>query len=106
MLKLWERFLSEFKGAVILDKENSYIYIRKLLWYTNDKVAEEDKGKLNQLIIDSLTNKDGEDIMRTIADSYRDQYYGEGAVNGFEKGAISGFEKGIKQTAINMLKLY
>ena len=96
MLKLWERFLSEFKGAVILDKENSYIYIKRLLWYTNTKVAEEDKGKLNQLIIDSLTNKDGEDIMRTIADSYRDQYYGIGIQEGIEKG--------IEQTATNMLK--
>lgn len=81
MLKLWERFMTEYSSAILLDKENGYIYIRKLLWYTNTKVAEEDKGKLNQLIIDSLTNKDGEEIMRTIADSYRDQYYGAGAVN-------------------------
>lgn len=100
MLKLWERFLSEFKGAVILDKENGYIYIKRLLWYTNTKVAEEDKEKLNQLIINSLTNKDGEDIMRTIADSYRDQYYGIGIQEGIQEG----IQQGIEQTATNMLK--
>ena len=96
MLKLWERFMTEYSSAVLLDKENGYIYIKKLLWYTNTKVAEEDKGKLNQLIIDSLTNKDGEDIMRTIADSYRDQYYGVGIQEGIQEG--------IEKTAINMLK--
>lgn len=108
MLKLWERFLSEFQGAVILDKENGYIYIKRLLWYTNTKVAEEDKEKLNQLIIDSLTNKDGEEIMRTIADSYRDQYYGIGIQEGIQQGIEQGLEQGAtKKTleiAINMLK--
>ena len=97
MLKLWERFMTEFSNAVLLDKENGYIYIRKLLWYTNTKVDEDDKGKLNQLIIDSLTNKDGEDIMRTIADSYRDQYYGIGIQDGIEKGIQEGIQQGIEQ---------
>lgn len=112
MLKLWERFMTEYSHAVLLDKENGYIYIRKLLWYTNTKVAEEDKGKLNQLIIESLSNKDGEDIMRTIADSYRDQYYGigiqegikEGIQQGIEKGIEQGIQQGVEQTAIKMIK--
>jgi predicted transposase/invertase (TIGR01784 family) len=104
MLKLWERFMNEYSSAVLLDKENGYIYIKKLLWYTNTKVAEEDKGKLNQLIIDSLTNKDGEDIMRTIADSYRDQYYGIGMQEGMQEGIEKGIQEGIEQTAIKMIK--
>lgn len=99
MLKLWERFMTEYSSAVLLDKENGYIYIKRLLWYTNTKVAEEDKGKLNQLIIDSLTNKDGEEIMRTIADSYRDQYYGIGIQEGIQEGIQQGIEQGLEQGA-------
>ena len=34
MLELWERFLTEFNSSVLIDRENGYVYIKKLLWYT------------------------------------------------------------------------
>lgn len=88
MLKLWERFMTEYSDAILLDKENGYIYIKKLLWYTNTKVAEENKEQLNRLILEHLPTRDGETIMRSIADSY------------FEKG----IEQGTEKIVINMLK--
>lgn len=38
--------------------------------------------------------------MRTIADSYRDQYYSIG----IQEGMQTGIQKGIEQTAIKMIK--
>lgn len=37
MIKLWEKFLTEFKHIIILDKEKGYIYLRSFLWYTDAK---------------------------------------------------------------------
>ncbi len=39
MIKLWEKFLTEFKHIIILDKEKGYIYLRSFLWYTNVKLS-------------------------------------------------------------------
>lgn len=39
MIKLWEKFLTEFKHIIILDKEKGYIYLRSFLWYTDTKLS-------------------------------------------------------------------
>ncbi|KJV94591.1 hypothetical protein RPAGB_0508 [Rickettsia parkeri str. Grand Bay] len=39
MIKLWEKFLTEFKHIIILDKEKGYIDLRSFLWYTNTKTT-------------------------------------------------------------------
>ena len=70
MIKLWERFLKNFPDTIMLDKENGYIYIKKFLWYTDSKVAEDNKEQLNSLILENLPTNDGEQITRTIADGY------------------------------------
>ena len=90
MLELWQQFLTEFTQSILIDKEQGYIYIKKLLWYTSSKVATEKTDELNKLILSHLPDDEGEKIMRTIADSYID----EGLEKGIEKGMVLGLEKG------------
>ena len=82
MLELWQQFLTEFTQSILIDKEQGYIYIKKLLWYTSSKVATEKTDELNKLILSHLPDNEGEDIMRTIADTYIDE--------GLEKGKAEG----------------
>ena len=90
MLELWQQFLTEFTQSILIDKEQGYIYIKKLLWYTSSKVATEKTDELNKLILSHLPDDGGEEIMRTIADTYID----EGLEKGIEKGMVLGLEKG------------
>ncbi|HJK87148.1 MAG TPA: Rpn family recombination-promoting nuclease/putative transposase [Candidatus Megaira endosymbiont of Nemacystus decipiens] len=104
MIKLWEDFLKNFQDVILLDKKNGYIYIKKFLWYTDAKVAEDNKGRLNSLIIDNLPTNDGEEIMRTIADGYIEKGFEKGILQGLEQGIEQGFEKGKLQMALKMLR--
>ena len=90
MLELWQQFLNEFTQSILIDREQGYIYIKKLLWYTSSKVATEKTDELNKLILSHLPDDEGEKIMRTIADAYID----EGLEKGLEKGMVLGLEKG------------
>ena len=42
--------------------------------------------------------------MRTIADSYKEEWFDKGLVQGIEQGIEQGIQTGVKKTAINMLK--
>jgi len=99
ILKLWAEFLDQFKETILIDKERGYIYIKQLLWYSDSKVPESKQQELNDLILKNLNEKDGEDIMRTIAQKYIE----EGIVQGKAVGIQEGIEKGIEKAAINML---
>lgn len=90
-IKLWEQFLENFKGEILIDKANGYIYIRHFLWYTESKVSEERQKDLSQILVKHLSEKEEENIMRTIAEKY------------IEEGREEGREEGIEATAINML---
>ena len=78
----------------MIDKEQGYIYIKKLLWYTSSKVATEKTDELNKLILSHLTDDEGENIMRTIADNYIDEGLEKGMVLGVEKGKAEGIAEG------------
>jgi len=43
------------------------------LWYIDRKLPEDKRDELSSLIIEHLPKSDGEEIMRTVADSYIDQ---------------------------------
>lgn len=99
MIKLWEEFFQSFGGNMVINCESGFIYIKRLLCYTEPKVLEEEKQKLANLIIDNLA-EEGEDIMRSMADAYIEEGYYKGVAEGIEKG----IEKGIELTAIKMLQ--
>lgn len=79
MIKLWEKFLTEFKHIIILDKEKGYIYLRSFLWYTNAKLSTQKQPELVEVLDAHLLPQDKDTIMKTIADTYRD----EGKVPGY-----------------------
>ncbi|AWN82090.1 Rpn family recombination-promoting nuclease/putative transposase [Candidatus Cardinium hertigii] len=92
IIKLWEEFLETFKSCILLDKEKGYIYMRNFLWYSDSKLPEDKQSVLEKVITKYLPREDKEDIMRTIAQKYRD----EGIQIGQEKGIQIGQEKGIQ----------
>lgn len=92
MLKLWHSFPENFKSCILLDKEKGYIYIRNILWYTDSKLPEDKYSDLDKIIRKHIPQEDKEDIMRTIAQKYRD----EGIQIGQEKGIQIGQGKGIQ----------
>ncbi|AXI24179.1 hypothetical protein CE557_354 [Cardinium endosymbiont of Sogatella furcifera] len=96
ILKLWSEFLESFKSSILLDKEKGYIYIRNFLWYTDRKLPENKYPDLEKIIRGHLPQEDQEDIMRTIAQKYRD----EGIQIGQEKGKL----EGEKEKAISIAK--
>ncbi|BDU59715.1 hypothetical protein FLA4_01250 [Candidatus Rickettsia kotlanii] len=86
MIKLWEKFLTEFKHIIILDKEKGYIYLRSFLWYTNAKLSKQKQPELVEVLDTHLLPQDKDTIIKTIADTYRD----EGKVQGIEIGKAEG----------------
>merc|ERR1712062_297832 len=89
--------------------EHGYFYISNLLWYIDGKLSEEKRDELSGLIIEHLPKDDGEELMRTIADTYIEEgiaigknegiAIGEarGEARGEKKGANSKWEKGEKE---------
>jgi len=98
MLELWERFLTEFKDVIAIDRENDFLYIRYVLWYTDAKLAEGQQPALVELLKQNLEG--GEEIMRTIADKYIE----EGIEKGLSQGLSQGIEQGKRELIINMLR--
>ncbi|WP_419241834.1 Rpn family recombination-promoting nuclease/putative transposase [Cardinium endosymbiont of Nabis limbatus] len=90
MLKLWEKFLENFKSCILLDKEKGYIYIRNFLWYTGSKLPEDKYQDLENIIREHIPKEDKEALMRTIAQKYRE----EGIKIGKEKGKLEGMKLG------------
>jgi predicted transposase/invertase (TIGR01784 family) len=103
MIKLWEDFFQSFGGDVVIKWESGFIYIKRLLCYTEPKVLEEERQKLANLITDNLT-EDGEEMMRSMADAYIEEGYYKGVEEGIEKGREEGREEGMEIAAIKMLQ--
>jgi predicted transposase/invertase (TIGR01784 family) len=72
--------------AIIIDKEQNYVLTKLILWYTDSKVPEEKKQLLEQIIVDNLPKEEANNIMRTIADSYIEEGFNKGILQGTEKG--------------------
>jgi hypothetical protein len=88
-LKLWQQFLENFQSAILIDKENGYVYIKAFLYYTDHRVGNDKKEELARLISNNLPKDDGEKLMYSIADAYIDQGKALGIVQGVEKAAIN-----------------
>ena len=87
MIKLWEKFLENFKETVLIDKANGYIYLKQFIWYTDSKVPEERQKELSEILVKHLSEQEEASLMRTIAQKYIEQ----------------GREEERWKTAINML---
>lgn len=100
MLGLWDKFMNEFTEAIMIDKENGYIYLKSFLWYTDALVIEDQQQELGRIINKHLATNETSNIMRTIAQKYIDEGMELGRLEGMEKG----IERGIEKAATNMLK--
>jgi predicted transposase/invertase (TIGR01784 family) len=100
MLKLWQNIFEKLPEAVKIDKEHGYFYISNLLWYVDGKLSVEKRDELNGLMIEHLPRNDGENLMQTIADSYRE----EGVNKGITQGITIGEARGVEKTARRMLQ--
>lgn len=115
MLKLWGEFLENFKSCIVLDKEKGYLYIRSFLWYSDSKLHEDQQAALENIIAKHLPSEDKEDIMRTIAQKYREEGIrigqeegirigqGKGKLEGIQLGQAKGKEEGKIEIAKSML---
>ena len=92
MLKLWADLFRLLPAAVELDQEHGYFYIRNFVWYTDTKLPEAKRDDLSNLIIEHLSKNEGENIMKSFAETY------------MEKGIEKGREEAITKTAIKMLE--
>jgi len=101
ILKLSESFLENFKSCLFLDKEKGYIYIRNFLWYTDSKLPEDKYPELEKIIKEHIPKEDKEDLMRTVAQKYREEGKQEGILVGKEKGKL----EGEKEKAISIAKV-
>ncbi len=104
MLKLWDAFLENFKSCILLDKEKGYIYIRSFLWYSNSKLPEDKQPVLEKIITKHLPREDKKDIMRTIAQKYRDEGIQIGRTKGKLEGKLEGKEERNIEIAKSMLQ--
>jgi predicted transposase/invertase (TIGR01784 family) len=98
ILQLWQQILKKFNKVVLIDRDQGYIYIKALLWYTDAVLPEEQQQELSRLITENLSG--GKTIMRTIAQKYIEEGMEKGMEKGIEKGAAN---KAI-EIAVNMLK--
>ncbi len=46
ILNLWQSLLEKFESSIEIDKENGFIYIKWLLWYSDAKVSEDKQVEL------------------------------------------------------------
>ena len=95
MLKLWQNLFEKLPDAVIMDKKHGYFYISNLLWYVDGKLSEEKRDELSELIIEHLPKDDGEELMRTIADTYIEEGVAKGIAIGKNEGIAIGKNEGI-----------
>ena len=94
ILNLWQSLLEKFASSIEIDKENGYIYIKWLLWYSDAKVSEDKQIALAKIIASYLKKEDQEGLMRTIADKYIDEGVQKGMVQGIQIGRNEGMQIG------------
>jgi predicted transposase/invertase (TIGR01784 family) len=99
-IKLIGNMLEKCVKAIQIDKEHDYLYITLAIWYNDNKIEESQREDLDKLIEQKLPTEDKENIMRTIADAYRD----EGRNEGRNEGMARGFQEGVEKTALKMLQ--
>ena len=103
ILNLWQSLLEKFESSIEIDRENGYIYIKWLLWYSDAKVSEDKQVELAKIIASYLKKEDQEGLMRTIADKYIDEGMQKGMVQGMQIGRNEGKYERTVEVAKNML---
>ncbi|XP_044733008.1 recombination-promoting nuclease pSLT051-like [Chrysoperla carnea] len=94
ILNLWRSLLEKFESSIEIDKDNGYIYIKWLLWYSDAKVSEDKQVELATIIAKYLNKADQEGLMRTIADKYIDEGVRKGMIQGMQIGRNEGMQIG------------
>jgi predicted transposase/invertase (TIGR01784 family) len=87
-LKLIEDIFKKCHKAILIDKAQDYVYTKLMIWYTDSKIPEERQAELEQIIKKGLSEKEGEKIMRTIAQKYIEEGEARGEARGKEKKAM------------------
>ena len=93
--KMLEKALKHCLPAIIIDSTKDHIHIKSVLCYTGD-IIEIEKTRELETVLDGLLSTNEEEIMRTIADGYRDEGYEIGFTEGIEKGREEGREEGVQ----------
>jgi len=99
-LKLIADIFKNCHKAILIDQEQDYVYTKLMIWYNDCKIPLNKKQEFEQLVLDHLPKEKGEEIMRTIADSYIDEGVSKGILIGEARGEARGVEKG-KMDGIN-----
>jgi len=97
---LLDSVLSNFKQTILEDRKMDYVYLKSLLWYTSFKITREQKSELSGIIRKHLNKREGEEVMRSLAQSYID----EGVEKGIEQGIEKGIEKGREESMVKAAK--
>ena len=104
ILNLWQSLLEKFESSIEIDKENGYIYIKWLLWYSDAKVSEDKQVELAKIIASYLKKEEQEGLMRTIADKYIDEGMQKGMVQGMQIGRSEGMQIGEAKRTMEVAK--
>ena len=77
LVKAWDDMFKLFPDAVMIDRKNDYVYIRKLLWYSVDKIEAGGEGERLRMVLKDNLNKDGKNegdkVMKSLADKWREE---------------------------------
>lgn len=85
-------FLEGISGLIQMLGEESFIYIKDVIWYTLER-GESTKSKEVIELFSKLFEERKEEVM-TIADQLREQGKMQGIEIGIQKGRLEGIEKG------------
>ena len=73
LVKVWENMFKLFPNAILLDKKKDYVYVKKLLWYSDARLGVENEEGLKRVLESNLDKNEGNKVMKTIADKYREE---------------------------------
>ncbi len=97
-LNMLKELLKKGYNAIAIDKKYNYLLLKAILCYIDDIIVAEQQKDLKRIIQTNLP-KESEEIMRTVADIYRE----EGMEIGIQRGMERGANEALKITAKNML---
>jgi len=104
MLKLCQNLFDKLPDAVAIDKKHGYFYITNFLWYIDGKLSAEKRDELSSIIIEHLPKNEGENIMKTIADSYIEEGISKGITIGKNEGIAIGEARGVEKRSLEIAK--
>ena len=79
-------------------------YLATSPWYVDGKLSEEKRDELSGLIIEHLPKDDGEELMRTIADTYIEEGIAIGKNEGIAIGEARGEARGVEKRNIEIAR--